>query len=117
MPLSIVATVGSLTPDGGGFISVGYPTVLVGAGVAISAVGVADTSLHDHWHSECGSNGCFIPHLSTPSTGSATVFVGPGFPVHRIGDSRACISADTTFPPVGISITNTSTIATVFCGG
>ena len=117
MPLSIVATVGSLISDGGGVIAVGYSTVLVGTGIPIAAVGAGDTSLHKHWHRECGDHGCFIPHHSAPGIGSATVFVGPGLPVHRIGDSRVCISADTAFPPVSPSITNTSTTATVFCGG
>lgn len=115
MPLSLVATVGSYIADGGGTIAVGYPSVLVGV-IPISAVGVADTSLHKHWHPECGDHGCFIPHLSNPSTGSATVFVGPGFPVHRIGDFRVCSSDDAAFPPVAPSITSTSTTATVFCG-
>mgnify|MGYP003648942217 CR=1 FL=1 len=116
MALSLVATVGSAISDGGGVIAVGYPTVFVGAGISIAAVGVADTSLHKHWHQECGSNGCFRPHSSAPSVGSKTVFVGELLPIHRIGDSRACISDDSTFPPVGISITNTSTTTNVFCG-
>jgi len=114
MPLSLVATKGSTAGEAQSAITLGYASVLVGV-MPIAAVGAPDTSLHDHWHPECGDDGCYLPHSSIPSTGSVTVFVGPGLPVHRIGDHRVCISEESLVPRTP-SITSTTTTATVFCG-